>query len=379
MHWGPHSLVDDDWRLVVRLWRWHIDRVLLSGSTILLLWWLPLGRWWRSVRSRSLRSWFGLVRWLCRLRAGRVGWFWRLGLVSWLGWRLVRGFLGRCLVSLFGRLLVLRLRCWKWLIAGFRSWRLVHWLGSLSWGPCWRWRRRFVCRLLGWCWLISLLWRLWLVLHLLQHRWLLVDVDWRVAGVDDVRSRRLLLRGLVGRLRSRRRRSGPVVGLLWGRLVLRLRLVHWLWRCICWLWRGIGRLLWWRRVVSWLSGSWWLVSRLCRRWRFVGWLCRWWWLVGRLCRCRRLVGWFRSLSWRRPVHRLCSCGVHRLGRVHRNWTGRWGCRYIHRLAWLWLVLGGSRGWRSIAWFGGWRGVARFGCRGSIAGFWGRRGIAWLWS
>ena len=61
-----------------------------------------------------------------------------------------------------------------------------------------RWRRGLVCGFLRL--LVGLLWRLRLVLNLLQHRWLLVDVDRRVAGIDYMRHWRLSLRGLIGRL-----------------------------------------------------------------------------------------------------------------------------------------------------------------------------------
>ena len=104
---------------------------------------------------------------------------------------------------MLGRLLVLGLRSRKWLIAGLRSWRLVHWLWSLGGFVSrsrWRWRGRLVCGLLGWGWLVGLLWRLRLVLNLFQHRRLLVDVDGRVAGIDYMRCWRLSLRGLIGRL-----------------------------------------------------------------------------------------------------------------------------------------------------------------------------------
>ena len=145
-----------------------------------------------------------------------------------------------------------------------------------------------------------------------------------------------------------------------------LRLVHWLWRCIGRLWWGIGGLFWRWRIVDWLGGSWRLIGRFCGRRRLVSWLCWRWGLVCRLCRRwwsigrfrRRLVGWF---GWRGSVYRLCSCCINWLWRVHRYWTRCRRCRYIHRLAWLWLVLWG-RCWLR-----------------SIAGFWSRWSIAWFWS
>ena len=122
---GSHSLVDDDWGLVVGLGSWNVygSRSLVAwlGSTVglLFLWrWLRFAFWWG-----------------------------RLGLVSRLGWRVISLFLGG-LVSGLGW------GCWG-LVSWLWGWHFVGWLGwsfgSIVFG---RWGWCLGC----WC-LVSLLWR----------------------------------------------------------------------------------------------------------------------------------------------------------------------------------------------------------------------------
>jgi len=188
---GADALVDDDGRLVVALRSRNIDGVLLGWSAVLLPRRLSLGRGWPPLglgpRSVGWLGWLGLVRWLRWLglvgglgwlRARGIRWLWRRRLVSRFGWGwcFVGGLLSWCIVGLFGRLLVLGLGGRQGLIGGSRL-GLVDRLGCLGG----RRRRGVVDGGLG------------LVLHLLQHRRLLVDVDWWVAGVDYMGSLLLLL------------------------------------------------------------------------------------------------------------------------------------------------------------------------------------------
>jgi len=253
-------------RLVRRFcWLW------LRPGLVLLLRWLWLVCWfgwgcrlvcrfgWRRRPIDWLlgRGRLGLIGRLDgRTAVGLLGWLWSVGwglwssllgrvrrfdrFVCWLSWywsRLVRwwwlGLLRRRIIRLLGwwRLLVLWFRRRKWLICWLRLWlvnrlwlrRLVSWPGG---------RGRLINRLL---WLINLL----------KHRWLLVDMDWRMTSIYDMRSR---WRGRVARLWlwfvgwgfgwSR----GIVSLLGWWGLVARLRLVNWLGRSICRLWWSIRRL-----------------------------------------------------------------------------------------------------------------------------------------
>lgn len=124
-----------------------------------------------------------------------------------------------------------------WLRQGFiarfgRLW-LIYWFGWLSW---------LVSRPGWWRWLIDLPLRrrLWLI-DLFQYWWLLVNMNWRVSGIDDMRcwcrsgicwsAWLLVSRGL--------NRGWCIVSLLGRGFVARLRLINWLWWSISRLWWGI--------------------------------------------------------------------------------------------------------------------------------------------
>ena len=347
MHWGPHTLVDDDWGLVVFPGSWDVDWLWLAGCLVLLLDWSGgrlgpglvglLGR----LRLVGLLGRLGLglvgllrgLRFVCLLgRLGLVGllWglrfvslFWRLGfgLVCWLLWlwwlvilgfwlrpiswlwcsRLVRWLAWWRVVGLLGRLgLVLRSWLGKWLICWLWLW-FVHWL----WSFCW-----LVCRLGGWGWLVN--WgRLGRLIHLLQHWGLLVDVDGRMASIDDVGGLLgLLVRwlGLRGVVSWGLGGWGSIVGLLGGRLVAGLWLVHWLGRSISRLGGSIGWLLGCWRFVGWLGAGGslvWSSSWLGGR----GLVC---WLGGLGGSVDWLLGGWGLVDWGGCAGR----GVHGVGRGH---------------------------------------------------------------
>lgn len=111
---------------------------------------------------------------------------------------------------------------WRlWLVSLLRRLRLVlrhRGLGLVDWswfaGGC-----RLICRPGGWWWLVQRR-----LIRLLQHRGLLVNVDWRVTSVDDVRGLLGLIVRWPGSWGLSRGRS--IVSLLGWRLVAGLGLVH---------------------------------------------------------------------------------------------------------------------------------------------------------
>ena len=68
------------------------------------------------------------------------------------------------------------LRSWSgsWLVS--RLW-LVYRFWSFSWLVSW----------LGW-WRRLVYWSCWWLIYLLQNWWLLINVNWRMASINDVRS-----------------------------------------------------------------------------------------------------------------------------------------------------------------------------------------------